>query len=186
MFVAASLVLASAVALGADPPVVPVYAADGRLELPADFREWIFLSSGLDMSYSEKPDLAGHSMFSNVFVNPAAYREFQRTGTWPDPTVLVMDVRRASTKGSINKHGKFQSGEPLAIEVHVKDQKHLVGGWGFFAFDGNAPATKIPVAAPCYGCHQQHAAVDTTFVQFYPTLLGIATRQGTLSPSYKP
>jgi hypothetical protein len=44
----------------------------------------------------------------------------------------------------------------------------------------------IPVSAECYSCHKQHAAVDTTFVQFYPTLLGIATLKGTLSPGYKP
>jgi len=26
--------------------------------------------------------------------------------------------------------------------------------------------------------------VDTTFVQFYPTLIGIAKKKGTLSPAY--
>jgi hypothetical protein len=37
----------------------------------------------------------------------------------------------------------------------------------------------------CYSCHEQHGAVDTTFVQFYPTLLPIATQKGTLSAAYK-
>ena len=37
----------------------------------------------------------------------------------------------------------------------------------------------------CYTCHTQHAAVDTTFVQFYPTLLPIAQSKGTLSASYQ-
>ena len=37
---------------------------------------------------------------------------------------------------------------------------------------------------PCYSCHAEHAAVDTTFVQFYPTLLPIAKGKGTLSPAY--
>jgi hypothetical protein len=36
----------------------------------------------------------------------------------------------------------------------------------------------------CYSCHEQHAAVDTTFVQFYPTLLEIAKKKGTLAPGY--
>src|SRR5438046_1749111 len=30
----------------------PVYTADGSLKLPANYREWVYLSSGLDMSYS--------------------------------------------------------------------------------------------------------------------------------------
>jgi hypothetical protein len=29
-----------------------------------------------------------------------------------------------------------------------------------------------------------HAAVDTTFVQFYPTLIGVAKEKKTLSPEY--
>src|SRR5271168_4068281 len=53
----------------------PVYESDGRLKLPAHYREWIFLSSGLDMSYSA-PSMADHSMFDNVFAEPTAYREF--------------------------------------------------------------------------------------------------------------
>jgi hypothetical protein len=42
----------------------------------------------------------------------------------------------------------------------------------------------IPTSADCYSCHAQHAAVDTTFVQFYPTLLPVATGKHTLSASY--
>ena len=37
----------------------------------------------------------------------------------------------------------------------------------------------IPTTANCYSCHQEHGAVDTTFVQFYPTLAGIAREKGT-------
>lgn len=43
----------------------------------------------------------------------------------------------------------------------------------------------IPVVADCYSCHAAHGAVDTTFVQFYPTLLPIAKSKGTLSSAYQ-
>jgi hypothetical protein len=43
----------------------------------------------------------------------------------------------------------------------------------------------VPTTAECYSCHEQHAAVDNTFVQFYPTLLPIAESKGTLSAAYK-
>ena len=52
--------------------------------------------------------------------------------------------------------------------------------------DGNPPAQQIPTSAACYSCHQQHGAVDTTFAQFYPTLLSIATQKRTLSSDYHP
>jgi Cytochrome P460 len=159
------------------------FLPDGRLVYPAQYRDWIFLTSGLNMSYSAA--MVGHSMFDNVFVNPEAYREFLRTGTWPEHTLLVKETRTAAEKGSINKHGKFQTGEVMGVEVHVKDA-HLSGGWGFFEFNGKEAAPQIPLAASCYVCHGQHAAVDTTFVQFYPTLLPVATLKGTLAAGYHP
>lgn len=157
------------------------YTADGKLEFPAGYREWIYLSSGLDMNYSEQASARSHSMFDNVFADPMAYRGFLRTGTWPDKTLLVMEVRGASEKGSINKHGKFQTGQLMGVEVHVKDEQRFEGGWAFFAFSPTAKAAaQIPKAANCYTCHEQHAAVDTTFVQFYPTLLDVAKQKGTV------
>jgi hypothetical protein len=164
----------------------PVFTADGRLEFPEKYREWIFLSSGIDMSYGDREEMPGHSMFDNVFAEPGAYREFMRTGLWPDGTALVLEGRVAAEKGSINQRGKFQTDQLMGVEVHVKDTKRFQGGWAFFAFRGAEPAQMIPMSAECYSCHQQHAAVDTTFVQFYPTLLQVATLKGTLSPGYKP
>jgi hypothetical protein len=75
----------------------------------------------------------------------------------------------------------------MGVEVHLKDSSRFPGGWAFFAFDdANAkPAPMIPTAASCYSCHSEHAAVDTTFVQFYPTLLPVAQAKGTLSAGYK-
>jgi Cytochrome P460 len=160
----------------------PVYTEDGRLALPEDYREWVYLSSGFDMSYS--PTAMGHHMFDNVFVEPGAYKAFLATGTWPDKTMLVLEVRGAIDKGSINKNGQYQSTVLMGREVHVKDSAHLQG-WAFFGFEGEKPAKMIPRTAECYSCHAAHAAVDNTFVQFYPTLLPIATAKGTLSAAYQ-
>jgi hypothetical protein len=161
----------------------PNYTTDGQLKMPEHYREWIFLTSGVDMSYSPNPAMAGHSMFDNVFVNPSAYRSFQQTGTWPDKTTLVLEIRGAEGPSSINKRGHSQSPEIMGMEVHVKDAK-LDGGWGFFEFDGSGSSKLIKRPASCYECHESHAAADTTFVQFYPTLLGVAKTKGTLSPAY--
>jgi hypothetical protein len=81
----------------------PNYTANGELKMPERYREWIFLTSGVDMSYSPDAASAGHSVFDNVFVNPSAYRAFQTTGTWPDKTTMVLEVRGAEGPISINK-----------------------------------------------------------------------------------
>ena len=162
----------------------PTYTSEGRLEFPAKYREWIYLTSGVDMSYSPNA-MAGHSMFDNVFVNPDSYRAFVETGRWPDKTMLVLEVRGAGTNASINKSGHFQTPELMGREVHVKDTARFPdGGWAFFGFDETTPSKQVPKEASCYSCHQQHAAVDTTFVQFYPTLIDIAKAKSTLSPAY--
>jgi hypothetical protein len=165
-------------------PHEPHYTADGRMEPPADYRQWIFLSSGVDMSYNPRTMAAGHSMFDNVFVNPEAYKAFVESGAWPDKTVLVLEVRGAQTKGSINHTGHFQTADLMGVEVHVKDEARFPGKWAFFGFDDDKPAKMIPTTAECYSCHAKNAAVDTTFVQFYPTLLDIAKKKNTLSPAY--
>jgi hypothetical protein len=164
------------------PVRAPVYTEDGQLTLPADYREWVYLSTGFDMAYS--PLAMGHHMFDNVFVEPGAYKSFLATGTWPDKTMLVLEVRGAMDKGSINKNGNYQSTEVMGREVHVKDSAHLQG-WAFFGFDTGKTAKMTPRTATCYSCHAEHAAVDNTFVQFYPTLLPIATAKGTLSAAYR-
>ena len=157
----------------------PRYTPEGALIPPADYREWIFLSAGLDMSYSEGASAPEHSMFDNVFVDPVAWAAFKRTGHWPDKTVFVLEVRGASARGSINKQGHYQTDELVGLEAHVRDDSRLQGGWGFFVLEGDRPARQLPSSAQCYACHEAHGAVDTTFTQFYPTAKPIAVRAGT-------
>jgi len=143
------------------------------------------LAALIDMSYS-RVSAPGHHMFDSVFVDPAAWQAFKRTGTWPDKTVMVLETRGANTKGSINKRGYYQDTDLMGIEVHVKDGARFGGdGWAFFTFgDADKPAAMIPRDNDCYSCHKAHGAVDSTFVQFYPTMLPLAKAKGTLAASY--
>ena len=161
------------------------FDAAGRFIPPTNYRDWVFLSSGMDMSYTDaaaaNPD---RHFFDNTFVPRWAYDGFKKTGKWPDKTVIMLEIRGGAAKGSINKKGAFQQGPAVGIEAHVKDEARFKGGWGFFNATSGKPAAMIPYAAECYSCHEQHAAADTTFVQFYPTLLPIATELKTLSAAY--
>ena len=182
--VAVVLMLAFALLAAAQPPVE--FTTDNKLRLPANYREWVYLSSGLGMTYGPASDAnRGHApWFDNVFVNPSAYRSFLETGKWPEKTAFVLEIRSAVEKGSINNAGHFQ-GELVAIEMELKDSARFGGdGWSFYAFGKSDKAAQIPKTAACYTCHPQKGAVDNTFVQFYPTLLKIAKEKGTLNPGY--
>jgi hypothetical protein len=244
LLLAITFAILGSLATSAHPPAAPspnapTYTSDGQLRLPANYRQWVYLTTGFDMSYNPAMSM-DHHMFDNVFVNPESYQSFLKTGTWPDKTMLVLEVRGAQSKGSINQSGHFQDTDLMGLEVHVKDESrfHAQGNWAFFGFNGEALATAkaatasdsygnssaskqgaqnasgsgaqnasgsgarsasatgatqannlptsqmTPTTEACYSCHAQHAAVDTTFVQFYPTLLPISQTHQTLSPSY--
>ena len=164
----------------------PQFTKDNELIRPADYREWVFVSAGLGMSYGSAANESGDPRFDNVFVKPAAYRAFLESGKWPDKTVFVLEVRSAKEHGSINKAGHYQ-GDVMAVEAAVKDEARFPEKWAYFGFGGGKSmrdAAKAFPADACHSCHNNNGAVDNTFVQFYPTLLPVAEAKGTLNTSY--
>lgn len=162
----------------------PQYTSDNQMKFPENYRQWVYLTTGFDMSYSAAGMQMDHHMFDNVFVSPAAYKVFVATGRWPDKTVMVLEARVAKGKGSINQKGNYQGEQIMGMEVHVRDDARFPGKWAFFGFDGGKTGKMVPATATCYSCHADHGAVDTTFVQFYPTLLPIAKEKKTLAEKY--
>jgi hypothetical protein len=157
----------------------PQYTHGNLLVWPQNYREWIYLSSGLGMEYSPSPNATLE--FTNVFVAPDAYRAFVVTGRWPEKTLFVLEQRNASSKGSINRDGHFQT-ELRGIAVAVKDESRFPEKWAYFSFGLNQQSAAANPKQACWQCHNQHGAVDNTFVQFYPTLKPIAVKLGTYRP----
>jgi hypothetical protein len=169
----------------------PVFTADGKLQRPDNYREWIYLTSGLGMTYGPTQPTSGQPrFFDNVFVTRDAYRGFMQTGKWPEGTMLVLEIRRSAQNASIDNGGQTQAAR-VTIEVEVKDSARFPDtGWGFFDFSGTpdlaTTAARLPLTASCYACHKNNTAVENTFVQFYPTLMEVAQRLGTVKPTYDP
>jgi len=158
----------------------PQYSADHKLLRPENYREWIYLSSGLGMNYS--PVSRGEDMFTNVFVPQWAYQAFLKSGKWPDKTMFVVEERASQSRGSINQHGKYQT-DSMGMGVEVKDSTHFPETWAYFNFDENTKSAKANPKAACFQCHEDHAAVEHSFVQFYPTLKPVAKKFGTYRQS---
>jgi hypothetical protein len=157
----------------------PQYDAKGSLERPAGYRDWEFLSAGYGMNYSPAP--GSREMFTNVFVQRWAYEEFLKSGKWPEHSMFVIDVRNGESEGSINKTGHFQT-DLMALEVEVKDSTRNPDKWAYYGFQPHAKtAEAMPKGNDCWSCHDQHAAVEHTFVQFYPTLKPVAKNFGTFN-----
>ena len=168
----------------------PRYNAARDLIRPADYREWVYVTSGLGMTYGPAGGNGRPAMFDNVFVNRESYRSFLKTGRWPEKTMFILEIRAAEKNVSINNGGETQ-GTLRAVEAAVKDSERFPDTtWGYFSFDGPSglqdAATPLPKTASCYSCHGVNTAVENTFVQFYPTLMDVARKMGTVKPTYDP
>jgi Cytochrome P460 len=161
------------------------FTSDGKLVRPEGYRRWIYVSTGFGMSYS--PEEHNHTpKFTNGFVNPSSYDYFVANGKWPDKTIFVLEEYDSSSKGSINQHGSYQ--QSLAgLVAEVKDESRFKQKWAYFTFSPTSKSAEAvsPAKNDCWQCHEDHAAVEHSFVQFYPELLKIAKEKKTLKPSVK-
>jgi hypothetical protein len=68
------------------------------------------------------------------------------------------------------------------LDVEVKDQSRFADKWAYFNFSETATSASAdtPSRNDCWSCHEQNAAVEHSFVQFYPELLKIARAKGTI------
>ena len=159
----------------------PQYDDKGQLVRPAGYREWMFLSAGYGMNYSPAP--GGHEMFTNVFVQRWAYDQFVNSGKWPEQTMFVIDERDAASRSSINQKGHYQT-DLMGLAVEVKDSGRNPDKWAYYGFEADGKtAGAMPHGNGCWSCHDAHAAVEHTFVQFYPTLKTVAKKFGTYNES---
>ncbi len=147
----------------------PIFDEKGNLKRPENIESWVFLGSSLGLTYSDAvrdPDKPG--FFSSVFMEPNAYKLFMQTGKFADGTVFAKILYRSKLED-----GGVSMGKPVYLEVHVKDRERFPETVsGFYAWAPNDPdfAEKFPVSMGCVACHQERAAYDDVFTQFYPTI----------------
>lgn len=156
----------------------PTYTTDGKLVMPMNYRDWFFLTSGLGMNYST--GVSAHPMFTNVFVPQESYQEFKATGKWPDKTQFIIEMVQPATHGSINKGGHYQN-MLMGWDVEVKDSTRPQQ-WSYYALDAKDKTADPVASTACLKCHSANAAVENTFVQFYPTLLDFSVEKGLIKP----
>ena len=130
------LLVISAVLLGQPRHALPT------MEVPLGYRSWV-------------------QVRDNVYVDPAGYREYMKTGAFPEGTVFVRELARSEGNKEPDPHG--------TLVVSVKDTSRFEGRWGFYAF-GEKEGSVAPSNGTCQPCHAAHAQTDQVFTQFYPVL----------------
>src|SRR3989454_12607827 len=93
-----------------EPPddQLPRFAPGGQLLPPVGWEAWVMVGSSTGLSYAAAPPPAAGAapgMFHIVHVQPWAYREFVRTGAFPERTMFVLSFCEASHKSAPARAG---------------------------------------------------------------------------------
>jgi Cytochrome P460 len=166
----------------------PQYDSSGALIRPQHFETWVFVGSSTGLTY--EPGLAprGAGEFHDVYIRPESYAEFARTGKFPEKTVLVLALYPPEDKVAPARAGYFE-GDLEGMASAVKDHERFPDGWAYFNFGAGGRLKETATANPkqtCFSCHQQHAADDNVFVQFYPILRPIMKAHQSASGGAQP
>jgi hypothetical protein len=176
--------LVTSAIFAAEPGIVqPAARYEGKDTLfrPEGYREWVFVGSSSGLRYdkddgkpqSETPE------YKNVYIDPASYREYVKTKTFPQGTVFALESASGEAKNEPGLRGTFQK-EFVGLIVAVKDRERFADGWAYFRFT-DKPGKLLDKAKPfakaaCFDCHQQKGAEDNVFTQFYPVLRAISKK----------
>lgn len=153
-----------------------VFADNGELQRPEGYREWIFVGAPVTPN-----DLNGGAApfpeFHAVYIDPASWVHWQKTGEFRDGAILVKELTAVGSKEAASGKGYFM-GEFIGLEATVKSASRFPnepGNWAYFSFTNADHASLKPAAAAmptetCNTCHEGAAAQDWVFTQYYPVL----------------
>jgi hypothetical protein len=151
-------------------------SADGELTRPTGYREWVYVGTPVtpnDMNGGKAP----FPEFHNVYIDPASWAEWKKTGTFREGTILIKELISVGSKAASSGQGYFM-GEFIGLEATIKSKKLFPkepGNWAYFSFTtpdhASLKATTKPFpAATCNACHDATAENDWVFTQYYPVL----------------
>jgi hypothetical protein len=160
----------------------PYVDAKGNISFPTDFRStWVHLGTWVATSKPQAGMGAEQAApvpgFHDVYTQTSSLRIYKKSGTWPDGSVIVMEVRALAWDDLATGHVMME-GDPLQWFMMVKDNKGRFpgnpiwgNGWGWAMFKpaAAAPNTVKDFKQDCFGCHEP-ASNDFIYRQGYPVL----------------
>jgi hypothetical protein len=153
----------------------PYVDKDGEISLPKDYKQkWTHLGS---WAVARKEGETVHEMH-DVYTQPETTAAYNKTGEFPDGTVLVKEVRHTKTDELTTGHASWSTDIKIWF-VMIKDQKerfkdsdHWGEGWGWALFEAKDPTKNVSAGydSSCISCHVPVEDTDWVYTYGYPTL----------------
>lgn len=136
-------------------------SSNNELLLPANYESWVAVapsSSGFPARRHDDRHLA-----SKIFVEPAAYASFARTGVWPAKTVIVMELR------SLRRHPGDCN--VVGLEAAVKNESELSEPWSYYGIMYDHSSAHEVEASSCANCGAP--PLDMRLAMYFPNLRAV-------------
>ncbi len=153
----------------------PRFTEKNELVRPEGYRRWVFVGASLAMTYKEENPSPARN-FHNVYLHPRAFDEFEKTGKFPENTILILETLTSASQASINRDGDFED-RFVGLSAAVKNSSRFKEGWAYFSFPAGQSKAAAFSKERCWSCHSQHGARDNVFLQFYPVLRALKAAQ---------
>ncbi|MBL4604394.1 MAG: cytochrome P460 family protein [Flavobacteriaceae bacterium] len=165
--------------------------SSGDLIRPTDYRSWVYVGTPLtpnDMNNGK----AAFPEFHNVYIDPASYNHYKKTGKWREGTILIKELVSVGGKAAVSGAGYFM-GDFIGFEATIKSKKHFPkepGNWAYFSFTNPTGGTLAATGKPfktnqCNACHNTSVGDDFVFTQHYPVLRAAKNVGAKVTPENK-
>lgn len=121
---------------------------------------------------------AGAQAIHDVYASPGTLSAYTATGDFPEGTVLVKEVWKATTErmttGSVSRASTLDGWFVMVRDAKGSHRGNALwgDGWGWSWFDAADPlrTTSSDYASDCQGCHVPAEATHRVYVQGYPAM----------------
>lgn len=148
-----------------------VALSNKELLLPSNYRNWVVLAP----TAAGLPTQTHKNVASKLYVEPASYEQFAKTGLWPNKTVIVMELLtgKAATKGECGVMG---------LEAAVKDETGFPDPWSYYGIVYSHEKAEPKMAQ--VGCVDCENPMDAVLTMAFPTLRAVINaKPGHVTPS---
>lgn len=184
-FVASAVTMLAATLAVAQDINRATFNADGSVNAPENWREWVFVGAPLTPN-ALNGGAAPFPEYHHVYIEPSAFEHWKKTGEWADGTQFVKELTtiragedcNEETGACFESSGQgFFNGEFAGLELKVKDKARFAdepANWAYFSFGHMSPPYNATATAfsteTCNACHEANAETDWVFTQYYPVL----------------